>query len=100
MTAKSSEVSPEIERLLPAARAVVFRAFSDPGDLAKWWGAVGLHDPEPRIQPPRRSGLPHRDAAAGSDPFHLSGEFREVDPPARHGWTESLKKLVQFISQP
>jgi uncharacterized protein YndB with AHSA1/START domain len=77
----------ELTRVLPAARSVVFAAFADPTELARWWGPEGYHvarlDYEPRIgggyriemQPPE------------GDPFHLIGEFREVDPPARLGYT-------------
>ena len=35
-----------------------------------------------RLRPASRRRLPHRDAAAQGDAFHLVGEFREVDPPS------------------
>jgi uncharacterized protein YndB with AHSA1/START domain len=70
-------------RVLPAPPAVVFAAFSDASELAKWWGPAGFTIPsldfDPRVgatygiemQPPE------------GEPFHLTGEFREVDPPTR-----------------
>jgi uncharacterized protein YndB with AHSA1/START domain len=149
MAQQSDELSLEIARLLPAARAVVFLAFSAPDELAKWWGPQGFTVPSLDFDP--RVGAPYRiemQPPAG-DPFYLAGEFREVDPPARlaytfvweppdpddvetlvelsfrdlgestevvlrhgpfktearrelhrNGWTESLHKLEQFISQP
>jgi uncharacterized protein YndB with AHSA1/START domain len=66
---------------------VVFDAFADPAKLAQWWGPAGFtvpgvdFDPRPggsyriEMQPPE------------GDAFHLAGEFREVDPPARLAFT-------------
>jgi uncharacterized protein YndB with AHSA1/START domain len=74
-------------RELPAAPRVVFRSFSDPDELATWWGPDGFSIPsldfDPRVggryriemQPPE------------GDAFYLTGEFREVDPPARLAFT-------------
>ena len=73
----------EIERAITAVPAVVFSAFTDRTELAKWWGPEGFLIPslefEPRVgeiyriemQPPE------------GEPFYLSGEFREVDPGTR-----------------
>ncbi|MBD0282453.1 MAG: SRPBCC domain-containing protein [Thermoleophilaceae bacterium] len=149
MTARSGELSLDMGRLLPAARAVVFRAFSDRHQLAKWWGPEGFTAPSVEFDP--RVGASYRIEMQPpeGDAFYLTGEFREVDPPARlaytfaweppdpddvetlvelsfrdlgrstevvltqgpfktearrelhrNGWTESLQKLEQFISQP
>jgi uncharacterized protein YndB with AHSA1/START domain len=87
MTAQSGELSLEIERLLPAAWAVVFRALSAPNVLAKWWGPEGFTVPSLEFDP--RVGASYRiemQPPAG-DPFNLTGEFREVDPPARLAYT-------------
>jgi uncharacterized protein YndB with AHSA1/START domain len=87
MAQQSGEVSLEIARLLPAARAVVFRAFSARDELAKWWGPQGFTVPSLEFDP--RVGAPYRiemQPPAG-DPFYLAGEFREVDPPARLAYT-------------
>jgi uncharacterized protein YndB with AHSA1/START domain len=87
MTAHPGELTLEMTRVLPALPSVVFTAFSDSGELAKWWGpegfTVGSLDFEPRVgriyqiemQPPE------------ADPFYLTGEFRKVDPPARLAFT-------------
>jgi uncharacterized protein YndB with AHSA1/START domain len=76
-----------ITRLLPAPRAEVWRALTDPAELARWWGPKGFKVPsvdfEPRVgesfritmQPPQ------------GDRFHLRGVFREVDPPSRLSFT-------------
>jgi uncharacterized protein YndB with AHSA1/START domain len=65
----------------------MFGAFSDPNELAKWWG-------------PRRFTTPRLELHAGvgeryriemrpsqGDRFHLTGEFRAVDPPVHLAYT-------------
>jgi uncharacterized protein YndB with AHSA1/START domain len=77
----------DLKRVLPAPRAVVFRACTDPGELAKWWGPNGFTAPSVDFDP--RVGGSYRIAMQPpeGDLFHLSGEFREVDPPARLVYT-------------
>jgi uncharacterized protein YndB with AHSA1/START domain len=76
-----------LKRILPAPRAVVYRALSDPGDLAKWWGPRGFTVPSVDFDP--HVGGSYRIAMQppDGDVFHLTGEFREVDPPARLVYT-------------
>ena len=89
MAARSADLTVEITRLVPAAAPIVFGALSDPNQLAEWWGPRGFTVPslefDPRVgelfriemQPPE------------GDRFHLAGEFREVDPPARLAFRSS-----------
>jgi uncharacterized protein YndB with AHSA1/START domain len=76
-----------IKRVLPAGRADVFRAFSAADQLAKWWGPEGFTVPSlewsPRVGDRYRIEMQPPEG----DPFYLTGEFREVDPPARLGFT-------------
>src|SRR5215211_2130445 len=83
MAARSGELTLEAKRVLPAAPAVVFRAFSAPNELAKWWGPEGFTTPSLEFQP--RVGQSYRIEMQPpeGDPFYLTGEFREVDPPSR-----------------
>lgn len=76
-----------MERILPAPRAVVFGALSDAGELARWWGPHGFTAPSVDFEP--RVGARYRIAMQppGGEPFHLAGEFLEVDPPARLTYT-------------
>ncbi len=69
------------------ARSVVFSALIDPAELAKWWGPKGFAAPSIHLEP--RVGGAYRIAMQppGGDLFHLSGEFREVDPPVRLAYT-------------
>ena len=73
----------EITRVLPAAPAAVFAAFSNPAQLAKWWGPEGFSVPSLEFQP--RAGDRYRIEMQppDGDPFHLTGEFRKVEPPSR-----------------
>jgi uncharacterized protein YndB with AHSA1/START domain len=76
-----------LRRILAAPRAAVYRALSDPAELEKWWGPQGFTAPS--IDFDTRVGGSYRIAMqpAGGDLFYLSGEFREVDPPARLAYT-------------
>jgi uncharacterized protein YndB with AHSA1/START domain len=86
MTARAGlELS--LKRLQPARRAAAYRALSDPGELAKWWGPRGFTAPSVEFDP--RVGGSYRIAMQppDGDLFHLSGEFLEVNPPARLAYT-------------
>ena len=83
MEARPDELMLEIERVLPAGPPLVFAAFSDPTELAKWWGPQGFTIPNLKFD--ARVGESYRIEMQPpeGDPFDLIGEFREVDPPAR-----------------
>jgi uncharacterized protein YndB with AHSA1/START domain len=87
MAAQSGELTLEMVRALPVAPPRVFAAFSDPDELAKWWGpdgfGVGSVDFEPRVGGTYRIEMQPPEG----DPFYLGGEFREVDPPGRLAFT-------------
>jgi uncharacterized protein YndB with AHSA1/START domain len=89
MARPSAGLTLEMQRVLPAPPARVFDAFTDPSQLAKWWGPAGFtapiieFDPRPgehyrmQMQPPE------------GEAFYLTGELREVDPPTRLVYTFS-----------
>ena len=85
--AQSDELTLEITRVLPAVRSVVFEAFSDPNELARWWGPAGFSTPSLELQ--ARVGESYRIEMQPpqGDRFYLTGEFRVVDPPARLAYT-------------
>lgn len=76
-----------LKRIMPAPPAAVYKALSDPGELVKWWGPRGFTAPSVEFGP--RVGGSYRIAMQppDGDLFFLSGEFREVDPPARLAYT-------------
>ena len=87
MATASGELTLAMKRVLPAARSVVYEAFCDPSELAKWWGPHGFTTPSREFDP--RVGASYRIEMQPpeGDSFYLTGEFREVDPPARLAYT-------------
>ena len=61
----------------------MFGAFSEPNELAKWWGPRGFSTPSLHLH--ARVGERYRIAMQPpeGDAFHLTGTFHVVDPPAR-----------------
>jgi uncharacterized protein YndB with AHSA1/START domain len=72
---------------LPAPRSAVWRAITEPEQLAKWWGPEGFTAPGVDFEP--KVGGRYRIAMQppGGELFHLHGEFHEVDPPSRLAYT-------------
>lgn len=74
-------------RLLSGSRPDVWRAMTDPAEVAGWWGPHGFTIPSIAFEP--RIGGSYRIAMrpAEGEVFHLDGEFREVDAPSRIAYT-------------
>jgi uncharacterized protein YndB with AHSA1/START domain len=83
----SGELTLEMTRVIPAAPTVVFRSFSDADKLAQWWGpdgfAVSSLEFNPRVGGTYRIEMQPPEG----DAFHLTGEFRKVEPPDRLAFT-------------
>jgi uncharacterized protein YndB with AHSA1/START domain len=77
----------ELKRVLPAAPSVAFEAFTEPSQLAKWWGPEGFTVPNADFEPRVGGSYRIEMQPPEGDAFHLTGEFREVDPPARLAFT-------------
>lgn len=76
-----------LQRLVRAPRAAVFRALTQPQELAKWFGPDGFAIP--RVESDLRTGGGYRIAMQPpeGDLFHLTGQFLDVDPPAHLSYT-------------
>jgi uncharacterized protein YndB with AHSA1/START domain len=76
-----------MRHVLPAPRPRVFALFSEPDELRKWWGPAGFTTPSIEID--LRVGGRYRFAMQPPEGelFYLTGEFSEVDPPARLAYT-------------
>jgi uncharacterized protein YndB with AHSA1/START domain len=77
----------DMQRVLGAPRAVVFRALSEPQELARWWGPEGFTVPS--VECDLRPGGQYRIAMQPPEGelFHLAGEFLEVEPPQLLAYT-------------
>lgn len=76
-----------MQRAVSAARSVVFQAFVDSGELAKWWGPEGFTVPTLNFDARVASTYRITMQPPEGDAFDLTGEFRAVDPPARLVYT-------------
>jgi uncharacterized protein YndB with AHSA1/START domain len=91
-----------IERVIEAPRAEVFRAWTDPPELRRWWGP-GEYDTR-HAEIDLRPGGDYLIViqAADGDPMHLAGTFHEVVAPERlvyswrwvSGWSDPAESLV------
>lgn len=87
MSAEPDGLRLRLERDLPAPRSVVFSAISEADELAKWWGPAGFTSPSVDFDPHVGGGYRIAMQPPDGDLFHLRGEFRQVDPPARLAYT-------------
>ncbi len=102
----STQLVVEVDRVLPAAPATVFRALTDPAMFALWMGPAGstivVEELDPRIDGRLsfRIRLPD-----GGPEFHLYGVYQEIDPDRRvvHTWLlegEDIESTVAFELEP
>jgi uncharacterized protein YndB with AHSA1/START domain len=77
----------ELERVLPAPPSLVFAAFTDPDQLAKWFGPQGFTIPSTRFEASVGETYRIEMQPPEGEAFYLTGEIREVDPPARLAYT-------------
>jgi uncharacterized protein YndB with AHSA1/START domain len=87
MSERSGGLTLHLQRLVPAPPPVVFRMHAEPDLFAQWFGPKGFSVQRPEfdvrvggryrfwMQPPE------------GEPFAISGDFREVDPPVRLVYT-------------
>lgn len=55
-TVTTSDLTVSVERTVAASRAVVFRAWTDPDQLAAWYGPAHMDTPRDRIRIDLRVG--------------------------------------------
>ncbi|WP_416979204.1 SRPBCC family protein [Streptomyces sp. T028] len=76
-----------MRRVFPVPREAVFRALTDPEELARWWGPDGFSIPgaESDLRPGGGYRIVMRPPQG--EPFDVVGEFLEVVPPERLSYT-------------
>ena len=103
-----SERTIVIERELDAPRELVWRVWTDPDEVTKWWGPEGFTTPRESIEYDLRPGGHARMVMVAPDgqEYPNSGQFTVVEPPARLGWREdevdspmmqSVDTTIEFI---
>ncbi len=91
-----------LSRRFKAPREAVFRAFTDPAALAKWFGPEGMNVDNVKIdlRPGGAYSMAFNQADGGAQ--GLSGVYREISPPERlvmtwvwdHGEMAGIETLV------
>jgi uncharacterized protein YndB with AHSA1/START domain len=80
-----------ITRVFDAPRELVWRAWTDPEQIAKWWGPRGISTPLEKIHLELRPGgaanLTMVDDATGEE-YPNSGTYLEVVEPERIVWRD------------
>ena len=92
-----------IERVFEAPRPDVFRAWTDPEELSRWWGPGEFTTSYAEIDlRPGGEYLLVMQPPDGGDAMHLAGTFHEVAPPERlvyswrwvRGWPDPAESVV------
>jgi uncharacterized protein YndB with AHSA1/START domain len=82
-TAKKPDVEVTFVRVLDAPPDLVFKAWTDPEQMAQWWGPKSFTNPVCEIDArPGGKMLIHMRGPDGAV-YPMTGVFREVEPPRR-----------------
>ena len=76
-----------LECTLAAPPEEVFRMLTESAELVKWWGPHGFIIPAAEVNLAEGGRYRFRMTPPDGEPFHLSGEFLEIDPPWRLVYT-------------
>jgi uncharacterized protein YndB with AHSA1/START domain len=72
---------------LDAPPEEVFRMLTVSAELVKWWGPHGFTIPAAELNLTEGGRYGFRMSPPEGEPFHLTGEFLEIDPPWRLVYT-------------
>ena len=97
-----------IERELDAPRELVWKVWTDPDELARWWGPEHFTTPREKIELDVKPGGVCRMTMVGPDgqEYPDDGRFRIVEPPGQHSFgaestphtmIESGETTVEFL---
>ena len=82
-----------IERVFKAEPDKVFKAWTDPAILVKWWGPEGLNVPDCEMDVRAGGGWRTTMVSPDGKGHTVSGVYREISPPKRlvmtWGWEEA-----------
>ena len=87
MTERPATLDLALHETFSASPQALYSLMTDPAQLVEWWGPQGfstsVSDFDPVVGGAYRLTMQPPDGEA----FHLSGEFRAVDPPGRLAYT-------------
>jgi uncharacterized protein YndB with AHSA1/START domain len=103
-----SEHTVVIERELDAPRELVWQVWTDPDEVARWWGPKHFTTPREKIEFDLKPGGVSRMTMVGPDgqEYPDEGHFIVVEPPERlsfgeettqHEMIESVETTVEFL---
>jgi uncharacterized protein YndB with AHSA1/START domain len=103
-----SEHTIVIERELDAPRELVWHVWTDPDEVAKWWGPEHFTTPREKIEYDLKPGGVSRltMVGPGGEEYPSDGRFTIVEPPARlafgedatdHPMIESGETTIEFV---
>ncbi len=78
-----------ITRIFDAPRAVVFKAWTDAKEIAKWWGPKGFTNPVCELDPRVGGAIRIHMRAPDGAIYPMDGEVREIVPPERLVFTNN-----------
>jgi uncharacterized protein YndB with AHSA1/START domain len=98
-----------IEREFDAPRELVWKAWTDPDEVEKWWGPEGFTTPRESIEYDLRPGGTAKLTMVAPDgtEYPNSGNFGIVEPPERLSWVEdevdsdmmeSVETTMEFVA--
>ncbi len=99
----SSEKEMSLTRVINAPRQVIFKAWTDPEQLAKWWGPNGFTNPVCKIDA-KPGGTIYVDMKAPDGTVYpMDGEFHEIVEPERLVFTSAAldkngKRLFEVLN--
>ena len=94
-----SDTEFEMSRAFDAPRELVFRAFTEPELLARWWGSRKSTTVIEKLE--LRPGGSYRILSIAEDgtEYAFRGEIREVTPPSRFVWTFEFEGMPGHICE-
>ncbi len=78
-----------LQRVLDAPPSEIFRMMTEPTELARWWGPRGFTLPDVDLNLAVGGAYRLSMQPPDGDLFHISGQFREIDPPGHLVYTFS-----------
>lgn len=87
-----------VRQTFPVTRERLFRAWSRPEELVEWFSPEGYENPsaDADVRPGGRFRIAMRKLPDG-EPFYVSGEYREVEFPARLVFTWSWEDPTENV---